>query len=118
MRRLPNPGQPHGALKPHHTSGSAVYYKRCSSRQFTSCSRPRWTATVVSIVDGINDVGPDGVVCGVVLVRATGVYVLERGWARVLKARKGVILAAGQRSSLLLELSGIGNKDVIKVRHT
>jgi hypothetical protein len=60
-------------------------------------------------------VGADGVVCGVVLVRATGVYVLERGWARVLKARKGVILAAGQRSSLLLELSGIGNKDVIKV---
>jgi hypothetical protein len=43
------------------------------------------------------------------------VVVVESGDGKVLKARKGIIISAGHRSSLLLENSGIGNPEIIQV---
>jgi hypothetical protein len=41
---------------------------------------------------------------------AQGVYYTHAGLGQVAYARKEVIIAAGHRSSLLLENSGVGNK--------
>ncbi|WP_448166961.1 GMC family oxidoreductase [Burkholderia ambifaria] len=55
--------------------------------------------------------------------RATGVTFVQRGRARAVKARREVILAAGAvQSPQLLELSGIGNPEILRahgipVRH-
>ena len=44
---------------------------------------------------------------------AQGVYYTHAGIGQTAYARKEVIIAAGHRSSFLLENSGIGNKDII-----
>lgn len=47
---------------------------------------------------------------------AQGVYFTHAGMGQVAYARKEVIVAAGHRSSLLLENSGVGNKVRVHVR--